>query len=183
MRKGMRRTVAVLSLLAATTLGQAAEVCVSCAEPVLTYRCGVVGDDPGVRMDQATQLLCIKEIAAKGNHASCSVDRARKGPCDGALVAVERSASAGNDVSGVAAIQEKTTVPAVALDPDAPPQTVEALAKQSAAQTQKNWAKTSEQVTEGAKAAGKGIESAGTAVGSAAKKTWDCMTSLFSKCR
>jgi hypothetical protein len=177
MRNKMKPTLCALATMLFSNVSVGGEVCVSCADPAQTYRCVIAEDDVAARVDQATQLLCIKEIAASGHHASCSVDRARSNPCEGVPITVARSEKA--KTGGLASSDAAAPV---AVDPSAPPQTVEALAKQSAAQSKKDWDETAEKVKETAKVAGQGIETAGSVVGGAAKKTWDCMTSLFSKC-
>lgn len=65
---------------------------------------------------------------------------------------------------------------------DKPPQTVEALAKQSMTSTKENLDKAGSAVSDGAKKAGDQIEGAGSAITAAAKKSWTCVTSLFNDC-
>ncbi len=65
---------------------------------------------------------------------------------------------------------------------DKPPQTVEALAKQSMTSTKENLDKAGNAVSDGAKKAGDQIEGAGSAITAAAKRSWTCVTSLFSDC-
>ena len=54
---------------------------------------------------------------------------------------------------------------------EAPPRTVEEMAKRSLNKSKKNLEE-----------AGQSVEKAGSSVSDAAKKTWNCLTSLFSKC-
>jgi hypothetical protein len=181
----------VATVLINLSPAHAAEVCVSCAEPAARYRC-VLADGEGRPVnDAALQVLCIKELAARGQHARCSFDRTRANePCDAPVAAVtlpaglaanpSDSASAGPKSAAVPVPAPAVTRPAVA--DKQPPKTMEELAKVTAEQSKADWQKANTQVKETTEAAGRQVEKAGTAVGSAVKKTWDCMASFFSKC-
>jgi hypothetical protein len=76
---------------------------------------------------------------------------------------------------------------------DKPPQTVQELAGRTIQSSKEGMKKASDTVASGAekageavtgtiKSAGEQIGKAGTAVGNAAKKTWNCLTSLFQSC-
>ena len=70
------------------------------------------------------------------------------------------------------------STPAIAKPPPAakgPPKTVVELAKRAAASSKK-------QLSNAGQAVKGGVKSAGKTVGKAAKKTWDCLTSFFTKC-
>ena len=176
-------TVAV----AATALASAAlagEVCVTCAEPAATYRCALEGHNPSSPAAAGVQLLCIKEMAGRAGHNSCTIDRGRTLPCEGEVVLI--TPPTGGVVPAVGppgpAVPENDAIPAPVPGPAKPPETVEALAKQTAAQSKKDWDETTQKLKDGTKAAGEDIKNAGTNVGVVAKKSWDCVTSLFSKC-
>jgi hypothetical protein len=163
----------------------AGEICVVCSEPQARYRCGLEADDPGTPVPSGLQLLCIKQLAARGGHKSCSVDRlSAAAPCDATRVTLTKP------VDGVVApdpgiASDKPNVPLSPRDMpagDAPPPTVEALAKATAAQSQRDWDKTNAQVKESTSVAGEKLGQAGNAVGTAIKKSFDCVVSLFSAC-
>lgn len=77
--------VVPLALLSgAVALAGQAEFCVTCQGPDATYRCAFDGDSamPG---RPGLQLHCISTLAREGGHQSCSIGRANKAPCAGAL--------------------------------------------------------------------------------------------------
>lgn len=61
---------------------QQAEFCVSCSGPEAQYRCTFDGAAAG---KSGLQLYCISTLAKDGKHESCSINRAAKTPCTGAL--------------------------------------------------------------------------------------------------
>ena len=167
----------------------AAETCVTCSGPTATYRCALDGSDASRTADPALQVLCITELAKRGGHSSCSIDRTTANPpCNGELVTLARP-PAGSPVPAVVETApanppaDTAAVPAPAAPPSkGPPATVEALAKEAAEQTKKDWEKTKTSVKETTDAAGHEIKKAGNTVGSALKKSWECLSSLFSQC-
>jgi len=191
-----RAAVATAVLGAVMLTGEAAagELCVSCLEPQATYRCQIEGTDPAGPTPAGAQVLCIKELATRGGHASCSLSRSGAAEtCAGTLVVVAKpdghpladappagTSAPGEGTAGAAA--PAASEPA----PKAPPATVEALAKEAAAQSKRDWDKTTSAVADTTKAAGEGLKEgvtkAGDSVGSALKKSWNCVVSLFSAC-
>lgn len=177
------RTSLATLLIAAATPSLAGELCVTCSDPVATYRCQLEGADPAASLPAAAQVLCIKEIATRGGHTSCSVSRDQSGaPCNGMAVTVAvpsigplkpaaKSAEPPPQIAGAPA--PPPAPPANATD--APPATMEALAKEAAKQTKKDLENTTE-------AAGEGVKKAGASVETAVKKTWKCLSSLFTAC-
>lgn len=181
---------AVLFALCGLTVPASAaanELCIICEEPAALYRCQADGADP---LPAGLQIRCVTEIAKSGAHGRCRVDRTRAIPaCDGALVKVAApppSLPTGapptaappvgppqGGPSGIAAQPPK---------PSGPPQTMEALAKEAARQSKEGWDKTTETVKETSETAGKQIEKAGSVVGGALKKSWDCVASFFARC-
>jgi hypothetical protein len=188
----------VAAALCAATAAQAAEVCVSCAQPAARYRCVLADGETRSLNDAALQVLCIKELAARGQHARCSFDRTQANQqCDAPVAAVTIPAGlaigpAPALIEGRAPAAPKSTAaagpapePAAVAPPSGikqPPETMEELAKQTAEQSKADWQKANEQVKETTQAAGRQVEKAGSAVGSAVKKSWDCVASFFSKC-
>lgn len=63
-----------------------------------------------------------------------------------------------------------------------PPATVKEMVDKGAASAGQQIGKTGEATSAAAKSAGTALDNAGKAVGNAAKKTWTCVTSLFSDC-
>jgi len=63
---------AALGLLASAA--EAADYCVHCKGPDETYRCRVTGD--GAKPSDALKLYCVIRTAKEGNHASCSAEKA-----------------------------------------------------------------------------------------------------------
>jgi hypothetical protein len=186
-----------LALALIPTRVMAAEVCVVCSEPAASYRCAFDGDT-GAAVQPGAQLLCLKQLATSARHKSCSIDRVRTGPCAGDLVVIGKpdgavltpqAAAAPTAVDTPTVPCDETAAPcqtaAPAITPPkvgTPPETMEELAKQAAAQTKKDWEQTKSTIADGTKAAGRGIEDAGTAVGGVAKQSLDCVASLFTKC-
>ena len=188
-----------LSGLAWSNAAHAGDVCVVCSDPVATYRCEIAGADGAKPQEPGLQLACIKQIATRGGHGSCSVNTRVGGPCDGVLVVIEAQSVdrptppvADNGVPKAPVIlppvnegvSEATggAPPAGSAAPGAPPATVEALAKIAAEQTKKDWEKTKATVNDSAQAAGQQVTKAGATVGSVFKKSWDCLSTLFTGC-
>lgn len=184
----------------------ATDVCVVCSEPEATYVCRT---EIGTSKLAATgaKVLCMSQLANRFGHARCKVVGSKADGCLGEVVVVDpdhllegpevvpigpkdAEAIQGKPASGPAVgAMPPPTAPAAAEsagpfgaldgkplhsgpktaapaqnDPDAPPRTVEELAKKAAESSKE------------------GLEKAGTAVGDAAKKTWNCLTSLLSNC-
>ena len=191
-----------LMSLAAGFAAEAAEYCVSCVSPDVSYRCEVGG--AGTPSDPRGWLLCITELAKTGGHESCSVERNAPQPCSGVhkvLAAPESPPAA--DMPPVEVVVPRPTLPAKqprdaaaverAGENNKGPRTVEELAsetydaskeglKKAGETVSSSAAKAGEAVTDTAKSAGEKIGEAGSAVGGAAKKTWDCLKSLFQDC-
>jgi hypothetical protein len=193
-----RKAYALAALIAVAGLmhpARAAEFCVTCAGPDATYRCiipelgAAAAEDPGAR------LACIKEMAAAGGHASCSVRRAAAGPCQGPIATLALPPPA---VVNEAPAEEPRPVPAPVAplpagahppaEPVPPPGGTTVIEKTSdptrepVPPVKTNLDKAGDAVSKVAKSAGRQIEKAGEAVGGAAKKTWDCMSSMFKDC-
>jgi hypothetical protein len=168
-----------LALVAAAALTPGAvvaqEYCVICSEPHGLYRCVIDGAQP--RGGQSLQMLCVTAMAKEGGHATCSVKRGTVFECDAAVKRVPWAAlDAGRQQDGAGArVPPPSAAPAppprtepadsASPAPSAPPQTVVDLAKQA-----------NEQAVEQ-------VKKAGDTVKDATKKTWDCMLSLFTRCK
>ncbi len=179
-----------LTMLGAVPAG-AAQLCVTCADPPALYRCELANETGAVNVP-GFQLLCITDLAARGGHKSCSVDRIRaQAPCDAPLVTVTLpaglplpplAAPASASPAAAEAVGATPPIPAPAPAPTRAPETVEALAKSAAEQSKKDWDQTQTTVKETTQAAGDGLKKAGHAVGTALEKSWTCVTSLFARC-
>jgi hypothetical protein len=194
------RAVATALLGTIAGLGvEAAEYCVTCADPEAQYACTFDGASQGPG-DAGLKLYCITELAKSGQHGSCSVDRAQSKPCAGKIVQL-----AGPDATqplpsppanATAGTGTPTGTPATppAKDPskasgtttlpksDAPPKTVEEMVKKGTADASDTLEKSGDTAVEAAKTTGSVLQNAGKSVGDAAKKTWNCITSLFGNC-
>ncbi|KAB2914877.1 MAG: hypothetical protein F9K29_14165 [Hyphomicrobiaceae bacterium] len=170
-----------LSLAAAICTGvsraEAQEYCVSCSEPNALYRCIIENARPGG--GQSLQMLCVTTMAKTGGHATCSVKRGTVFECDGQIRRIPWSAveapPAPTDQSNLPPPPPPPPAAAPKSDPQKPPQTMVDLAKQANEQTKEQLKQAGDNVKQSAK-------SVGQALGTATKKTWDCMTSLFTRC-
>ena len=158
-------------LLAAMHTGMgsatAQDFCVVCATPAGVYRCVPEGAGPG--QSASLKLLCITTLAREGGHEVCSVRSGAAVDCDGPTRQVSAASDAAPATEAQAPVvpDRKPVEPAASTRSPAktePPKTVE------------------EAVRRAAKSTGEGVGEAGSAVGNAAKKTWNCLTSLFKSC-
>lgn len=161
-------------------------ICVVCSEPSASYSCVIAeAGDPNLARggERAAHFVCVTELAKLGGHASCRVRRDFSTHCDAPqrVVSVKglvEPAPAAVAASGGGAPTDPSTPqgqPAPA-PPQGPPQTLEELAKRTAAESGVALKKTGTAVVDGAK-------SAGSAVGGALQQTWTCVTSLFTSCK
>lgn len=163
------RTLGFASVLVAAAAGAAAaqEYCVSCTGPDVLYRCVIDGARPGATA--SLPLLCASSLAKSGPHATCAV---RRGvgviDCNGPVKHVGVPAASAPDQS-IGVVTDPA--PAKAAAPAGPPRTVEEMLKQAKSNNDKTLEKAKTQ-----------IESGNEKVGSFFKKSWDCVSSLFSRC-
>lgn len=148
---------------------RAQEYCVACTEPNAVYRCVLEGARPGG--GQPLQMLCITAIAKAGGHATCGVKRGTVFDCDGPVRRVPWTA-AGEETPAPLAEPKPEEKPS---DPSAPPKTVIELTDRATKKAASDVKKAGESVKEGAKTFGEDISTG-------AKKTWECLSSLFFKC-
>jgi len=156
----------------------AQEYCVSCAEPKAVYRCVIDGARPGGQ--QPLQLLCAMTMAKEGGHASCGVQGGTVFECDGPVRRVPWAAhTIGPEKApdpAKAAAQDKAAQDKAAGDnKDEPPRTVAEMIERANAKTAEQLKQANEKVKTQAQAVGQGISDAG-------KKTWKCLSSLFTSC-
>jgi hypothetical protein len=166
-------SIAVGSVAFGVAPAAAQEMCVTCSGPAATYRCTVEKSEKlatfGAAGDRILQLVCAKELARSDRHESCSAKREAPAQCLGELreiplaSVIEAASAAAPKQAPVAPVPPAAPAapPVPAADPkDAPPRTMLELAKRTGETSKKQLEK----------------------VGTAAERTWDCITSLFSRC-
>lgn len=189
----------------------ATEFCVTCDGPAAHYNCVLPGGT-AAPSDSRLKLWCMTELAKAGKHASCSVDRQQKTPCNGEVksVALPQGFDLGPTPSSTDATAASPTTtgpvgPAQPQPPAAPAQNSQGAAGTIPAQTiisktqspappsggpaqaATGAASKAQPTDDGAApettdANGSTLKKAGKAVGDAAQKTWTCLTSLFGDC-
>jgi pyruvate/2-oxoglutarate dehydrogenase complex dihydrolipoamide acyltransferase (E2) component len=155
----------------------AQEFCVACTEPNAVYRCVIEGAQPGG--GQPLQMLCITAMAKQGGHGTCGIKRGTVFDCDGQVKRIPWSSLSPPAPGQPAAPGKQSALepppPAQAAEPkanpDEPPQTVLELAKRA-----------NENAAEQMRKANENAKSNAEAFAKATKKTWDCMTSFFTRC-
>ena len=143
-------------------------VCVRCEGPVGVYSCSYAPGPSGRiprKSDRALKFSCIQDVARQYQHASCSVLREQLGVCNGQVHMMSPGAplattSEPTPQSDVGAGKES----AVAQNKQREPKTVVDMAKRTARNTQEQFDKSAKTVSK------------------AARSTWRCISSLFSKC-
>jgi hypothetical protein len=169
---GIGRSAGMLLGGAICALGpaEAQEYCVSCTEPPAVYRCIIEGARPGGK--QPLQMLCVTTMAKMGHHATCSVKGGTVFDCDGQVKRIPWSA---HQESALPKPEPETAKRPAAADPKQPPQTVEEMARRANAKAAEQIKKANEDMKGQAKSFGKSI-------GDATRKTWRCVSSLFTRC-
>ncbi len=157
-------------LLISRAAGQ--EYCVACAEPKAVYRCVIDGARPGGQ--HPLQLLCAMTMAKEGGHASCGVHGGTVFECDGPVRRVPwASLNIGPEKAPEPPKAGAEHKPAE--ETDEPPRTVAEMLERANAKTAEQLRQANEKVKTQAQAVGQGI-------GDAGKKTWKCLSSLFTSC-
>jgi hypothetical protein len=204
----LARPLWAMALLLAVGGPAAAEsYCVACYGPDAVYRCVIAGAAAGAPADPRHQVQCIKHLAKGGGHARCSVERFSVEGCTGPERVIDPATSTIPLAPGAAETEAARPTPAIPpaagppltgdtptvakpdaasseppAGPAAPPRTVEELAKTTVENTKKSIDDVTGTVKQSTEKAGDQIQGFGSAVGNAAKKSWDCMMSLFSDC-
>jgi hypothetical protein len=153
---------------------EAQEYCVSCTGPNAVYRCVIEGAQPGG--SQPLQVLCITTMAKQGGHATCGIKRGTVFDCDGPVKRIPW-ATLNAPPQPAAPGQQSAAPPAAEPKPDSeePPQTLLEMAKRANEKTAAQMKQVNENMKEQAKATNE-------AFAKATKKTWDCLSSLFTRC-
>ena len=204
-----RILVAGCTVLLGTFPAAAESYCVACFGPDAVYRCVIEGKPEGAAPDPRHQIQCIKVLAKQGGHTRCSVERFSTEGCTGAIKVIDptaapmplapppsEAAAPGLEGPAKAAVPAglppaPEPPPAVAAPADSaagaqpagePPRTVEELAKSTVQSTKKSLDTVTGTVKDTTQKAGDQIEGVGSAIGSAAKKSWRCVSSFFNDC-
>jgi hypothetical protein len=147
---------------------EAQEYCVACTEPPAVYRCVIEGARPGGR--HPLQKLCVIAMTKEGRHAACSVKGGTVFDCSGPVKRVPWAAYN-------TAVEPAPAAPprAAKAPPGEPPRTVEEMVRRSNE-------KTAEQLRQANEKIGQDTQSVGQGLGAATRKTWACISSLFTRC-
>jgi hypothetical protein len=162
----------LLVLGIAASAASAQEYCVICTGPDAKYRCSIGGEPSIAAGASRGQLLCITELARTGGHASCSVGRNSAEPCDGQPRTVMFPPS--TDPAAPVVEVQPDLPPAQAAPPPAAPVAPLAPAEAPPQQTPPPQPPPATPPEE--------AQGSGNPLGNAMKKSWDCVSSLFSDC-
>lgn len=180
--------------LALSAVTAAAEsYCVACYGPDAVYRCVIADVPASAAPDPRNQVQCIKQLAKSGGHSRCSVERFSTANCAGPEKVVSTATAvpiagpqASGDPADPSASKAADDIAGNPVEPVAPPsatpRTVEELAKSAAATTKESLNEVGGTMKSTTEKAGETIGGFGSAVGNAAKKSWNCLTSLFNDC-
>ena len=171
--------VATLGLSWLAPIVAAQEYCVACTEPAKQYRCVIDNAQPNAR--QSLQLLCITTLARDGRHASCEVTRGTVFECKGPVARVSGAEAATAPPAPVAAGPPPAVSPAATptpplSSPTGEPKTVVEAVKRANAATEAQLKKSAESLKQS-------TDQTGNAISEGAKKTWNCLMSLFTRCK
>lgn len=207
--RATRRLARILACLAAVVSGPtalgAAEYCVACSGPDARYRCAM--DGAGLAGDTGAQLACIQDIARRAGHATCAIDRTPVESCNGTPWTVAGSPESSGTEGGVIVPRVREAPPQARQEPSAgrpaagtrvpgagesdtvyrpmgaePAGAAETGPAPRATSAGTATARPDATAAEGAPAKKSALEKVGEAIGSAAKKSWSCVSSLFSDC-
>lgn len=163
----------IMPVLSVAGHAEEAGICVHCTEPEASYLCQIAGPSNQNQVyDARLQLLCIKTLAKQNQHGQCSVERTSSGPCTGETVSIEVP---GNQPDGPLQDIAEPEQPAIDTFADSEQGTGTETEPPPADNT-------SQQSDNIIKSAGKAMSKAGKTIGDTAKKSWDCVTSLFNDC-
>lgn len=157
--------VCAASLMPVASPVRAAEqVCVVCTSPDAQYSCSLAPREAGQGdlglAGARLKMRCIREIAESYGHQTCKVSDSPIATCPGTVHMVQGDAA---PAAGPAANPAPRGGPRADRN-DGPPKTVVDMTKRAAGETQEQ------------------LEKSGEVVERAARQTWRCVTSLFTKC-
>lgn len=155
---------------------RAQEVCVTCSDPDVSYKCSVKDAEKASQVRGATkalEFLCITELARQGGHRSCRASRDYVGPCLGQQRQIDVTRS--SEPQGQTAGTEPPDAERPAEEPrraaGQPPRTLEEMAREGMQKSKQQFDAVDTSMKQAAKDTGKSLEKAGAAVGDAFKKT------------
>lgn len=185
----------ITSLLSPGNLqAETINICVICNDPGKVYQCGIAYQPVGGTLSepnrQGLQLACIQEIAKYGNHSQCAASRKTGADCGGEPYTLKDQSSLYTPRETV----EETDQPPADISPateqkkqppEEQPTLVDSTEKtyEQAKETVKDgYKKTSDTVKSGYDKTKSTVKNVGDSIGSAAKTTYNCLTSFFTKC-
>ena len=193
-RVALRGTIAsVMMAMPSLVSGPAAaqEYCVACTGPDAVYRCVI---EQAVPTGMPLKMLCISTLAKDGAHGSCAIRKGTVFDCNGPIRKVDARTAGGaiKDQRPSAAVPQAPQAAVMQAAPpapqpsaatgqaphapnaapprpdakpsDAPPETVEKLAKQVS------------------RSSADALGQAGDAIAGSTRKAWGCVTSFFKSC-
>lgn len=194
----------ILASMGSSASSMARDLCVTCQEPFAVYRCAFPENSPLHVTAPGASLVCAKELAQRGGHARCGIQRNSFGSCEGELVYITPPADDRLPQTPPPGIADTVNPDGLPLPPDAievntdaeplepvedlepepkgPPKTVEELAKRTAKSTKQGLQDAGDAVAGATRKTGEKIGEAGSAIGGAAKSTWRCLSTLFTDC-
>lgn len=172
----------------------AQEYCVACTGPDATYRCVI---EQAVPTGMTLKMLCVGTLAREGGHDTCAIRGGTVFDCNGAIRRVDARAAA----SGLSRLPlgpsegDAPQAPAKAVATpgsegpprSAPPPASELPAKPGSDQKARPASAAPEQTMEQvakemARSSGATVDKAAHAIGTAAGRTWRCVTTFFKSC-
>jgi hypothetical protein len=176
-----------LGLLSGAPNAAAQEYCVSCSEPDALYRCIIEGARPA--SGTPLQMLCVTKMAELGRHGACSINRVTVLECNGRVVRVAMPAPPAPPAPAIVAPATPPPPPPTAAIAPAPPAPLAPAVvpppeppPPPPAEAPKSPDTLVGVIKQAGKASKDTLQSTGRAIGDGAKKTWNCVTSLFSRC-
>ncbi|MEM7620672.1 MAG: hypothetical protein AAF228_09455 [Pseudomonadota bacterium] len=139
--------------------------CVTCKGPEQTYRCQISSNLVGIN-PSAEKLYCAVTISKDKNHETCATHNTDQAQCAGIPVTYSYNSNVPSSLLKYAKPQNSK-----------PPLYKDELQKQD--DTPKTLVDLTDQTLEDTRS---GLNEAGKAVTDAAKKTYDCVTTLFTGC-
>lgn len=187
-------SLVAIGLWGLLSVATAQEYCVTCTGPDANYRCIIGGAVPPAGPSSRGQLLCITELAKSGGHASCSAGRKTDAACPGEVrtvmfpqTPVDPNAPpvAGGPPPGAQGLQAPQGAPGLQdgqTDPMGDGSTAAVPPDEAPAPDEKGPSTVADLTKKTIDKTGEGMEKAGNAIGKAAKKTWNCLSSFFGDC-
>ncbi|GJM02502.1 MAG: hypothetical protein DHS20C08_10030 [Rhodomicrobium sp.] len=186
-----------LIILSQPATAETFSVCVICNEPGKVYQCGITYQSlDGVYRqpnEKGLQFACIQEVAKYGNHSKCAASRKTAAECGGEPYTLKNQAILYSPPKNLEKEAEKITNAPPPATPDKSkeqPTLVETTEKtydKAKDTVSKSYEKTTDTVKTGydktSSTVKKTVKTVGDSIGSAAKTTYNCLTSFFQKCK